>query len=338
LHEDDQPKVSAIVINAKGTRQLEECLKYLTRTSYPNYDIAVVDCLTSDLSTWIREFFPNVKVIHYDYDIGASASHNIGEKATGQYGKYLAFLDNDALVTENWLTELVKVMEDDAKIGVAQAKILIAKDSSLLDHTGIAIDALGTWQTTRGLKANEFKDLFEIFAASSAGCIVRREAFNEAGGFDHDYFIYDDDTDFCFRIRLLGYKIAFVPSAIIFHSAEPIRPLAAEKLYHSVKNRMCTMLKNYELGNLCWRFSLYLTLTFLAGIGFGIMRKIAEAKAVFRSAIYPLRNIRKIWAKRVLVQAKRRIRDSELFRSGLLRNDARPTVLDLRIKLRYLRK
>ncbi len=194
MHENEPPKISIIVVNAKGTRQLEKCLKYLTRTNYPNYEITVVDCLTANLTTWVSEFFPSAKVIHYDYDIGASASHNVEKQTTSADSKYLVFLDNDAYATENWLTELVKVMESDDRIGVAQAKILTTKGNGLLDHTGIAIDALGTWHTIRGLRADKFTDVFEIFAASSAGCIVRRKAFDEAGGFDPDYFIYDDDV------------------------------------------------------------------------------------------------------------------------------------------------
>lgn len=338
MHEDEAPKVSVVVINAKGNRQLKECLKHLMETNYPNYEVMVVDCLTADLVTWMGESFPDVHVIHYDYDIGASASHNVGEQAASPHGKYLAFLDNDTYVTENWLIELVKAMESDEKTGVAQAGLLMARDSSLLDHAGIAIDALGTWYTARGLKANRFNDTFEIFAASSAGCIVRRKAFNEAGGFDPDYFIYDDDTDFSFRVRLIGYKIVLVPSAVAFHNGEVGRALTTKKLYHSVKNRTCTMLKNYELRNLSWRLYSYLTLIFLAGMGLASVRKIAEAREMLRSVIYPLVDFRKIWSKRMLVQLKRRIRDSELFRSGLLRNDAHPTLLDAKLKLRYLRK
>jgi len=290
------------------------------------------------MRTWIREFFPNVKLIHYDHDIGASDSHNIEKHTTITESKYLAFLDNDAYTTENWLTELVKVMENDEKTGVAQAKILMTGDNSLLDHTGTAIDGLGTWYTTRGLKADDFKEVFEIFAASSAGCIVRRGVFTSVGGFDPDYFIYDDDTDFSFRVRLAGYKIVFVPSSAIIHDAEPTRHLTPMKLYHSVKNRMCTMLKNYELRNLWWRFFLCLIVTFLTGMSFVLMKKTAEAKAMFRSFAYPLVNMKKILAKRTFIQTERRISDSELFHKGLLRNNIRPSVNDAELKMRHFRR
>lgn len=276
-----------------------------------------------------------VKVVHYDYDIGPSASHNVGKCVLNSHSKYLAFLDNDAYVTEDWLTELVKVAENDEEIGVAQAKILMTSNSRLLDNAGIAIDALGTWYTTRGLKADDFPNIFEIFAASSAGCLVLREAFEKTGGFDPDYFIYDDDTDFSFRARLFGYKTVFVPSSVVFHDGEPWRALNPKKLHHSVKNRICTMIKNYELRNLWWRLSLYSTLTFLAAIGFVLIGKPLEAKETFRGFAHSLSNIRKMWEKRMKVQLFRKVKDSELFKHGFIRNDIRATVSDIKLKAGY---
>jgi hypothetical protein len=290
------------------------------------------------LSKWIKEFFPKVKAIHYDNDIGPSASHNVEKQAIDPNSRYLAFLDNDAYVTENWLIELLKVMEKDENIGVAQAKIVLMKSNQRLDHGGMSLDALGTWHTTRNMKASELKNVFEIFAASSAACIVRREAFDEAGGFDPDYFIYDDDTDFSFRIRLLGYKIVYVPSAVVIHEGEIARSLNPKKLYHGVKNRTCTMLKNYELKNAWWRFSLYTTLMFLTGIGLAWAKRIEEAKATFKGVAYPIINIKKIWIKRIRIQRNRRVKDHALFQNGLLRNDIRPTLSDLMLKLKYFRE
>jgi GT2 family glycosyltransferase len=326
------PMVSVVVVNFKGTSQLEKCLSYLLRTKYSHYEVIVVDCLTENLAAWIKRHFPTVKFVHYDYDIGPSASHNVERHVLNPDSKYLAFIDNDTYVTENWLDELVKVMETDEKIGVAQAKILATWNNSLMDNAGLAIDALGTWYTTRGLKADDFQSVFELFAASSAGCLVLREAFEKAGGFDPDYFIYDDDTDFSFRVRLLGYKIVFVPSAVVFHDGEPVRALNPRKLRHSVKNRISTMIKNYELRNLWWRFSLYSALAFLAGVSFMIMGRPLEAKETLKGFSYPLLNIKKIWEKRLAVQSTRKVRDAELFKHGFIRNDIRATVLDIRLK------
>ena len=330
-------KVSVIIINAKGIQRLEKCLKSLEQTNYPNFEVIVVDCLTPNFSMWMKKHFPRTKAIHYDVDIGPSASHNIEKQFIDPRSKYLAFLDNDAYVTEIWLTELLKIMEKDEKIGMAQAKVVLLRDKQRLDHGGMAIDALGTWYTTRNIPTQELDRVFEIFVASSCACIVRRGVFYEAGGFDPDYFIYDDDTDFSFRVNLLGYKIVYVPPAIVFHEGETARSLDPRKLYHGAKNRMCTMLKNYELKNALWRLSLYLSLTFLLVIVLALARKTAEAKAMFRSNVYPVVNIKQILIKRAMIQHKRRVEDSELFQKGFIMNNIRPTILDLMTKLQLLR-
>ncbi|MBS7634299.1 glycosyltransferase family 2 protein [Candidatus Bathyarchaeota archaeon] len=332
LNSEEPPKVSIIVINFRSIRQLDKCLKCLKRTSYPNYEVIVVDCLTENIDEWFKNSFPEIKLLHYNHDIGASASHNVGKEFLDPKSKYIVFLDNDAYVTEGWLTELVKAMESNEKIGVAQAKIVMAENPKIMDHAGIAIDALGTWYTLRGLESNIIINALELFASSSAGCIVRRDIFEKVGGFDPDYFIYDDDTDFSFRVRLLGYSIILVPSSIVLHEGGPERFLSPKKLYHSVKNRMCTMLKNYELKNLLWRLSIYITLTFLAGLGLTLIGRMVESREIFKSLFYPLLNLRGLMVKRMRVQSMRKIGDSILMGKGLIRNDIWATLQDIRLK------
>ncbi|MBS7648909.1 glycosyltransferase family 2 protein [Candidatus Bathyarchaeota archaeon] len=337
LNSEEPPKVSIIVINFRGAQQLDKCLKCLKRTSYPNYEVIVVDCLTENIDEWLKNSFPEIKLLHYDHDIGASASHNVGKEFLDPKSKYIVFLDNDAYVTERWLIELVKTMENDEKIGIAQAKIVTAENAEMMDHAGIAIDALGTWYTLRGLKSDVIVNTLELFASSSAGCIVRRDVFEKVGGFDPDYFIYDDDTDFSFRVRLLGYSIILVPSSVVLHEGGPERFLSPKKLYHSVKNRMCTMLKNYELKNLLWRLSLYLTLTFLAGVGLSLIGRMVESREIFKSLFYPLLNLRGIMMKRMHVQSMRKVRDSILISKGLIRNDIWATLQDIKLKSSLVR-
>lgn len=327
------PKVSVIVINFKGVSRLEKCLKHLEETKYPSYEVIVVDCLTENIEEWLKKRFPQVKLVHYDCDIGPSASHNVNEEVLDPESRYIAFLDNDAYVTGEWLMELVKVMEENSDVGAAQAKIVIAEKPEVMDHAGMAIDALGTWITLRGEKAGAITKTLELFASSSAACIVRRSLFKYVGGFDSDYFIYDDDTDFSFRVRLMGYRILLAPSSIVLHEGGVEKSLNPKKIFHSVKNRIYTMLKNYEVKNLLWRLAAYILLTFLAGIGLALIcKRIDESKAVFHSLIHPFLNLRKILMKRAWIQSKRRIRDSELMKMGFIRNNIYPTIQDIKSK------
>jgi GT2 family glycosyltransferase len=312
----------------------------LLNTDYPTYDTVVVDNASTDGSVdEIEASFgsdPRIKIVKNRENVGHAEGCNIGARMTK--GQYIVFLDSDIeFEAEDWLWELVKVMENDAAVGLAQAKIVLAEDKRCLDYVCVAVDALGTWAATYGSKEERLKENFEILAASSGCCIVRREVFNQAGGFDADYFIYDDDTDLSLRVRLLGYRILFVPSAVVIHRGGVLRGVSGQMLYHSSKNRLYTVLKNYELRNVWWRFLVLTFFTFMVSVGFLAVKKTEEAKATLKGLASSIKDFQKIWTKRLLFQSKRRIRDFELVNKGFVRNDFRSTLEDFRIKLKYMR-
>ncbi len=333
------PSVSIVIVNFNGRELLKRCLTSLLDTNYPNIEIIVVDNASTDgsIESMKKAFgsFPYVKIVENRENLGHAEGCNVG--ALAAKGRYLVFLDSDTeLKAENWLWELVKVMESDKSIGMAQAKVVLADDKRRLDYVCIAIDALGTWAATYGQKEDELKENLEILAASSGCCIIRREVFNEAGGFDSDYFIYDDDTDLSVRARLLGYNILLVPSAVIVHRGSVLRGINQRTVYHSAKNRICTMLKNYEFRNLWWRFLVLSFLMSMVSFGFLVLKKFDEARATMKGLLSSVTSFRKTWTKRLLMQSKRRVRDLELINKGFIRNDVRSTLQDLRLKLKHM--
>jgi len=334
------PSVSIVIVNFNGRELLKQCLRTLLGTGYPNYEIVVVDNASTDGSlTELKQSFGSdsrIRIVENSENVGHSEGCNIGARMTK--GQYLVFLDSDIeFDDEDWLWELVRVMENDDTVGLAQAKIVLAEDKRCLDSVCVAVDALGTWAANYGAKEEGFKENFEILAASSGCCIVRRDVFDEVGGFDSDYFIYDDDTDLSLRARLLGYRVLFVPSALAIHRGGILRGVSGLMLYHSSKNRMSTVLKNYELRNVWWRFSVLAFFTFMVSVGFFAVKKHDEAKATLRGLINPIRALPEIWRKRLLFQSKRRVKDSELVKGGFIRNDFQSTLQDFKIKLKYMR-
>ncbi len=334
------PSVSVVVVNYNGKGLLKQCLHTLLKTDYPSYEVVVVDNASTDGSlTEIRNSFGSdnrIEFIENNENVGHAEGCNIGAQNTE--GQYLIFLDSDTeFKDENWLWELVKLMEKDASVGVAQAKLVLAEDKTCLDYVCVEVDALGTWAANYGSKAENLKENFEILAASAGCCIIRREIFNQVGGFDPDYFIYDDDTDLSIRVRLLGYRILYVPSAVVIHRGGVLRGVSGMMLYHSSKNRVRTVLKNYELRNVWWRFSILTFFTFVVSVGFFAVKKNEEAKATLRGLMDPIKDLPEIWKKRLMFQSKRRVRDFELVNKGFVRNDFRSTVQDFRIKLKHMR-
>jgi len=337
---DDYPSVSIVIVNFNGRKLLRQCLLTLLDTDYPNYEVVVVDNGSTDgtLAEMDSSFGSDSRLtfVKNRENVGHAEGCNIGARMTS--GRYIVFLDSDIeFDSKGWLWELVNVMENDNSVGLAQAKILLSEDKRCLDYVCVAVDALGTWAATYGSKEDRFKEAFEILAASSGCCIVRREVFDQVGGFDANYFIYDDDTDLSLRARLLGFQVMFVPSALVVHRSGVLRGVSRAALYHSSKNRLRTVLKNYELRNVWWRFSVLAFFTFLVSIGFFAVNKHDEAKATLRGLISPIKDLPEIWRKRLLFQSKRCVRDFELVDKGFIRNDFRSTLQDFKLKLEYMR-
>jgi GT2 family glycosyltransferase len=326
------PKVTVSITNVRGTDLLKQCLQALTKAYYPNFEIIVVDCQTPQISEWIRRHFPSVKVAHFEIDIGPSASHNVGAAKADSKSKYVAFLDNDTLIEPDWLKESVSLMEKDEKIGVVQPKILIIGSEEHLDHVGLALDALGTWSTLFYAEERNYHEVLDIFAASLAACVIRRRVFDSVAGFDETYFIYDDDTDFCWRTLLLGYRVVFFPSARAYHKGQVTKSLTPKRLYHSTKNRVYTMLKNYEFANLWTRNFLFYVLSLLTAFSLMLLFRFELAVAMIKGLAFPLWDFKEVWQKRQNVQISRKVTDKDLFERKLLRKDIYPTVLDVKRK------
>ena len=130
------PSVSVVIVNYNGKELLKQCLLTLSKTDYPNYDVVVVDNASTDGSLAnLRKTFssnPRIKFFENHENSGHSEGTNIGAKMTK--GRYLVFLDSDIeFEATNWLEELVNVMENDAKVGLAQAKIVLSEDKQRLD-------------------------------------------------------------------------------------------------------------------------------------------------------------------------------------------------------------
>ena len=117
---DKWPLVSVIVHNFKGTEKLRKCLSSLKKCNYANFEVIVVDCMTKEISGVNKEHFPDVKLLHFDYDEGIPARFKAAFEAINAKSKYVAFIAEDTEVNKDWLRYLVQVMEKDPKIGVAQ--------------------------------------------------------------------------------------------------------------------------------------------------------------------------------------------------------------------------
>ena len=118
------PLVSVIITNFKGISWLKPCLESVIQNRYDNYEIIIIDVKTSEaeLAT-IRNEFPSVCILHYEENPGVAEQHNIGAKTSSKTAKYFLFMDNDAEMGSEALSQIVDFMERNPQCGCAQGEI-----------------------------------------------------------------------------------------------------------------------------------------------------------------------------------------------------------------------
>lgn len=313
-----------IVLSYNSERFIKPCLSSVFQSTYPNLEVILVDNGSSDGSLRLAcEDFgnrPNFKVFRMGRNLGFAAGNNAGVRVAN--GEYIAFLNPDTEVHERWLDGLVRIMAQDLTIAIVQPKILLLRDSKTfdsagdyIDHYGASLSLGGDWDET---DVGQYEEVREIFAARGAALIIRSQVFTEIGGFDESYFLDYEDIDLCWRARLAGYKVVYVPASVVFHAGSPRRfeQRRFSRAYHPLKNRYVTMIKNYEFGNL-FRFLVpELLLIFLPSLATDVIRgKLGLCLLKLRALSWIVVNLRRTISKRSLVQHRvRKVPDSEVER------------------------
>jgi GT2 family glycosyltransferase len=325
------PFVSIILINFNGTKYIRNCVKSILRSEYSNFELIIVDNNSTDKSIDIVETEFNydlrVKTIRSDKNLGFAAGNNLG--AIYAKGRLLVFINVDTIVDARWLTEVVRLMEYDNTIGVAQPKLLSLANNSIYDSAGDYIDFYGN-NFRLGGEWNEkdngqYDTIHEIFSARGAALITTKEIVENIRLFDEDFFMTFEDIDFCWRVRLYGKRVVFVPKSIVYHEGRGITskdPLVVNRVtMHGFKNILMCMIKNYDFNHMLK----YGILLMIADIitGFFLVEpfitqtddKSARIKAKLRAYWWILINTRKLVYKRQHVQNEiRKVPDSEVMR------------------------
>ena len=234
------PKISIIIVNYNGKELLQKCLDSLLKVNYDNFEIILVDNNSTDGTVeFITKNYPSLIIIKLDSNKGFAEPNNVAAKISK--GKYLLFLNNDTVVTPNFISEMVKVMETDKKIAVCQS--LLLKPDGSVDSSGDFIDHLGVVYNSK----TEIDEIREVSSARGASMLVRSDIFEKLDGFDQKFFITFEDVDLCWRSWILGYRVLIIPTSIVYHEGGiTIKKIKSEIAFHGFKNQLAMKITNFE--------------------------------------------------------------------------------------------
>ena len=245
------PKVSIVIANMNGRHHLRDCFGSIAKLDYPKdkLEVVVVDNGSSDGSVeLIRQKYAYVKLLCNEKNEGFAKPSNDGARAAS--GEYVAFINNDMRLKEDWLMELIGSMQ---RAGAQCAgSVILNWDGKLLDFAGGGVNFRGLGyqddfaerMTDMEAKLKEDK---EILFACGGAMIVGRALFLEAGGFDEDYFAYYEDVDLGWRLRVMGCKIVLSVKSRVYHKHNSTsKTIAKERVqYLFERNKLYTCYKNY---------------------------------------------------------------------------------------------
>jgi len=224
--------LSVIILNYNVMDFLRQCLKSIyDNTHQITFEVLVVDNNSKDDSVkMVKEEFPEVKVIENSYNAGFAKANNQGLEISR--GRYAILLNNDTLILPGALDKLVQFMDEHPETGAVGSKVLNADGTIQLSCRSFPshINAIfnSSSPLTKLFPKNRFSSKYlmkdwdhnkgrEVDWISGACLLVRREVVEDVGGLDEDYFMFCEDTDWCYRIKKRGWKIYYVPEASIIH-------------------------------------------------------------------------------------------------------------------------
>ena len=316
-----EPEVAVLVINYNGKHFLKVCLGSLEKQTYRNYQVYIVDNASTDGSIeYVKQHFPWVKIIVFSENLGFAKAYN--EATSMINADYAVFLNNDTKVDANWLSELVKSALEDESVVVVGSKILFYDRPNILQHAGAKITPIGGGVDVGQYEVDVEKYNKRGFAGAVCGAamLVRKDEFLKLGGFDDDLFAYFEDIDFCWRVWLQGFKVTYVPSAVVFHrfggSWGPRKN--PNRLFLGQRNRLMNIIKNLEFKNLCKAIPISLGYDVLHSLILLVHRNIQGFFAIGRANLWVVLNLRKMMVKRRIVQSYRKISDRYLKEKSLM--------------------
>jgi len=221
--------LSVIIVNYNGEHFMRDCLQSLRRAlAEVSHEVIVVDNASRDASCdLIANEFPEARLLRSETNLGFAAGNNVGARLAR--GELLLLLNNDTECLDS-LRDLVDVMRD-SSVGAAGCALRYADGRRQLsvgfEHTPARIVlswlGLGRFNIARCFKRVENRDEFyrqyrgAVDWVSGACLLTRRDLWRRLGGLDEKFFMYCEDVDYCRRVRMHGYAVAYAPAGTVLH-------------------------------------------------------------------------------------------------------------------------
>ena len=248
--DSELPRCAIIILNMNGLPHLAPCFETLAKLDYPQdrLEVILIDNASSDGSQAVmRRDHAWVRLIENERNVGFSVGCNQGAEAASE-AEVLVFLNNDMRVEEGWLRELVNpLVRNECQATTAK---MFSWDGKLMNSAGGGMNFHGIG-IQRGYLVDPGPDYDwprkSLFACGGA-MAMRKDLFDDVGGFDPEFFAYYEDVDLGWRSWVQGHEVWYVPRAVCYHhhsSTSKKLPLEMIRLLQ-IRNPQLACFKNYD--------------------------------------------------------------------------------------------
>jgi len=284
-------KTAVVILNWNGILLLEKFLPSVLKYS-PEATVYVADnASTDDSISFIKAFFPSVKIVKNDTNLGFADGYNQALKHID--AELYALINSDIEVTENWLQPILKTFGNESNTAIIQPKILDFKNKKYFEYAGAAggfIDKYG-YPYCRGRIFNtlekdngQYDDNCEIFWASGACFFIRSQVFENLNGFDGEFFAHQEEIDLCWRAINEGHKIKYNSESVVYHvGGATLHQGNPTKTFLNFRNSLLMLTKNLPKEKLYKILLGRMILDGIAGIQFLIQGKPKHLWAVLKA-------------------------------------------------------
>lgn len=305
----DGAAVSVIIVTYNGLGYLERCLSSVMEQVRPDDELIVVDNGSTDGGPeYVEGRVPDVQIIRNVENVGFAPACNQGARRAR--GSILVFLNQDTKIEHGWLEAWVRAVNG-TRSGLFTSKVLIMGQPDRIQLAGQDVHHTGlVFGRGHMAEADDLSRRCEVGAVAGPSFAIRRDLWNELGGFDETFFMYYEETDLSWRAQLLGHTCVYVPDSRVQHDYRTLQG-SSRRLFHASRNRYLMILKTWRWPTLIL-LGPSLVLAELIDLRLALESGWLGLRAKARAFLWLLSRPGEIVRKHRAVQRTRRVTDADV--------------------------
>lgn len=288
------------LLNYNGMKHLARFLPGVLKNCPTDCKVYLIDnSSTDDSLKWIRKHHPSVEIIELLDNTGYAGGYNLGLQLINE--PYLALVNTDVAFEEDWITPAFDYLDNNKDVGALQPKILSVKEPEKFEYAGACggyMDVF-SYPFCRGrvfthveTDEGQYDEEMEVFWASGAAFVVRKDLFTKLEGFDAMFFAHMEEIDLSWRLKKSGYRVVCLPQLKVYHlGGGTLDYNNPRKTFLNFRNNLFAILKNESKRRLVWVLPSRLLLDIAASFHFLLQGKFKLSKMVWKAHIEVFRSL-----------------------------------------------